>query len=47
MGEPYTQILPLDESGKVEAVARLIAGNTITDTVIESARQLIAEGRQN
>ncbi|MCB9069372.1 MAG: DNA repair protein RecN [Calditrichae bacterium] len=46
-GRTYTQILPLDESGKVEAVARLIAGNTITDTVIESARQLIAEGRQN
>ena len=43
----FTQITPLDNEGKVLAIARLIAGNTITDTVIESARQLIADGQSS
>ena len=43
----FTQITPLDNEGKVLAIAKLIAGNVITDTVLESARQLIADGQTN
>ena len=44
-GRTFTRINPLSENQRVEAVAKLIAGETLSDTVLDSARQLIAEGR--
>ncbi len=41
----FTRIHPLDEEQRVVEVARLMAGANISDTVLQSARQLIAEGR--
>lgn len=43
----FTQITALDEPQRIEAIARLMGGETITETVRESARQLIDESRQN
>lgn len=45
-GRTFTRILPLSEEQRVVAVAKLIAGETLTDTVLDSARQLIEEGRR-
>ncbi len=45
-GRTFTRIIPLSEEQRVQAVARLIAGETLTDTVLDSARQLIEEGRR-
>lgn len=44
-GRTFTRIVPLAEERRVLEVARLIAGDHISDTVLDSARQLIAEGR--
>ena len=41
----FTRITALDESQRTVEIARLIAGDNITDTVLESAKQLIREGR--
>ena len=46
-GRTFTQIIPLGEDQRVEAVARLMAGEHLTENVIQSARQLIAEGRED
>jgi DNA repair ATPase RecN len=35
----------LTEEGRIEEIARLMGGEKITDTVKESARQLIEEAR--
>ena len=44
-GRTFTRIVPLAEDRRVLEVARLIAGDHISDTVLDSARQLIAEGK--
>ncbi|RMI09637.1 MAG: DNA repair protein RecN [Calditrichaeota bacterium] len=44
-GRTYTRIFPLSEEQRVEAIARLMAGERISETVMESARQLIEESR--
>lgn len=44
-GRTFTSITPLEADRRVEEVARLMAGENISNTVLDSARQLIAEGR--
>lgn len=41
----FTRVIPLDESERIEEIARLMSGEKITENVRESARQLIEEGR--
>ncbi|MGH1363556.1 MAG: DNA repair protein RecN [Calditrichia bacterium] len=43
----FTQITALSESQRIEAIARLMGGEHISDTVLESARQLIEESRSS
>ena len=38
----YTEVTQLDESEKVSEIARLLGGETITDTTLKSAEELIA-----
>jgi DNA repair protein RecN (Recombination protein N) len=42
----YTKVTGLTEEGRIEEIARLMGGEKITDTVKESARQLIEEAKQ-
>lgn len=38
----FTTITPLSEEGKINEIARLLGGTNITDTTIQSAKELIA-----
>lgn len=44
-GRTFTRIIPLSENQRVEEIARLMAGEKITETVLNSARQLLDEAR--
>lgn len=46
-GRTFTRIIPLSEDQRVEEIARLMAGEKITETVLSSARQLLEEAQQN
>lgn len=46
-GRTFTRIIPLSENQRVEEIARLMAGEKITETVLNSARQLLEEAQQN
>lgn len=46
-GRTFTRIILLDQERRVEEIARLMAGEKITETALNSARQLIEEGRGN
>lgn len=39
-GKTFTQITPLDEKGALSEIARLLGGETITDAVLENAKEL-------
>ena len=41
----YTHVEHLDEEGRVEEIARLLGGETVTDTAIKNARELIETSR--
>jgi len=43
--QTYTTVLPLSEEAKVQEIARLLGGVTITGTTLESARELIASSQ--
>ena len=38
----FTTVEALDEDAKVREIARLLGGSTITETTLQSARELIA-----
>jgi len=42
----FTKVVELNEEGRVEEIARLMGGEKITETVKESARQLIEEAKE-
>lgn len=42
----FTKVTGLSETERIEEIARLIGGHTITDNVRESARQLIEEAKE-
>ena len=42
----YTEIHPLDEEGRVEALARLISGDHVTELSRANAREMLGTGRQ-
>ena len=42
----YTEIHPLDEEGRVEALARLISGDHVTDISRANAREMLSLGAQ-
>ena len=42
----YTEIYPLDEEGRVEALARLISGDHVTDISRANAREMLGLGAQ-
>ena len=42
----YTEIHPLDEEGSVEALARLISGDHVTDISRANAREMLGLGAQ-
>lgn len=44
-GRTFTRITALDEDRRVEEIARLMTGEKISETVLKSARQLLAEAR--
>ncbi|RMF61340.1 MAG: DNA repair protein RecN [Calditrichaeota bacterium] len=44
-GRTFTRIVPLTEEERIEEVARLMAGEKVSDMARESARQLIEEGK--
>ena len=46
-GRTFTRIRPLEGEERVEAVARLIAGDHLSDTVLDSARQLMREAGED
>ena len=37
----YTEIHPLDENGRVEALARLISGDHVTELSLANAREML------
>ena len=39
----YTEIHPLDENGRVEALARLISGDHVTELSRANAREMLQE----
>jgi DNA repair protein RecN (Recombination protein N) len=41
----YTHISPLDEAGRVEALARLISGDHVTELSRANAREMLENGR--
>ncbi len=45
-GRTFTIVIPLDEESRVEEIARILGGVTITDSVIATARELLAEGKK-
>ena len=38
----FTTVTPLSQEGKTDEIARLLGGANITDTTLQSARELIA-----
>ena len=42
----YTEIHPLDTEGRVEALARLISGDHVTELSRANAREMLGTGRQ-
>ena len=42
----YTEIHPLDTEGRVEALARLISGDHVTELSLANAREMLGTGRQ-
>ncbi len=42
----YTNIQKLSEDGRIEEIARLLGGATVTETTLASARELIASSQQ-
>jgi len=47
-GKTYTGITKLSEEGRVEEIARLLGGDRITDTIRQSARELLCgAGKKN
>jgi DNA repair protein RecN (Recombination protein N) len=46
-GRTVTDVTRLDEAGRVEEIGRMIAGATISDGVLASARDLLAGRRRS
>lgn len=42
----FTRVFPLDEQGRVEEVARIMATDQITDLMLQNARQMIEAGKR-
>ena len=42
----YTEILPLDENGRVEALARLISGDHVTELSLANAREMLGRNAE-
>ena len=42
-GRPYTQVKELDPQGRQEELARLMGGSSITQAILDSARELLEE----
>lgn len=42
----YTEIHPLDENGRVEALARLISGNHVTELSLANAREMLGRNAE-
>ena len=40
-GRTYTQVIPLDQPGRIQELARLIGGAKITDTTLKSAAEML------
>ena len=45
-GRTFTRIIPLSDDQRVEEVARLLAGEQVSESARQSARQLIEEGKE-
>ncbi|WP_270739474.1 DNA repair protein RecN [Massilioclostridium coli] len=43
----YTEVLPLDEHGRVQEVARIMSTGEITDLMMKNAQEMIQRGRQS
>ncbi len=43
-GQTYTEVVPLDRDGRIEEVARMMSTGTITDLMLQTARELIDGG---
>lgn len=43
----YTEIHPLDETGRIEAVARLISGDHLTELALANAREMLGIAAKN
>ena len=43
----YTEIHPLDENGRVEALARLISGDHVTELSLANAREMLGRNAEN
>ena len=43
---PYTEIHPLDENGRVEALARLISGDHVTELSLANAREMLGRNAE-
>lgn len=46
-GRTFTTVTPLDNSSRVQEIARILGGVTITDSVIKTAEELIQQGINN
>ncbi len=42
----YTDVIPLDEQGKIQEIARLLGGANITETTLRSAEELIQSSKE-
>ena len=40
-GRTFTDVRPLDRSGRVSEIARIIGGNEVTDTILSSADEML------
>ena len=40
-GRTYTSVTPLDYEGRAREVARIIGGSQITETTLQSAREML------
>ena len=40
-GRTYTEVRPLDRTGRVQELARLIGGSVITETTLQSAAEML------
>jgi DNA repair protein RecN (Recombination protein N) len=43
-GRTVTQVARLDDGARVEEIARMLGGSTITETAIKHAREMVAQG---